>query len=66
MFFMNLDIGKSVICITQNEADIPFDIRSIRYLKYEYTPKAMTQFEEKLERYLALAMAESPANPKIP
>jgi len=51
------DIGKNVICITQNKKDIPFDIKSIRYLKY--SPKNMEQFEEKLEQYLADAMADT-------
>jgi len=52
-------IGKNVICITQNKNDIPFDIQSIQYLKYEYTPRAMTKFEEKLEQYLAFAMKDA-------
>jgi hypothetical protein len=32
-------LGKQVILITQNEDDVPFDIRHIRYLKYEFTPR---------------------------
>lgn len=46
-------IGKNVICITQNTEDIPFDIRQIRYIKYEYNPRGMTEFEQKLEQYIA-------------
>ena len=43
-------IGKPVIPITQNEEDIPFDIRQRRYIKYEYTPRGMQEFEERLKR----------------
>ena len=45
-------IGKNVICITQNSEDIPFDIRHIRYIKYEYTPRGMTNFEMELEKFI--------------
>lgn len=43
-------VGKKVICITQNSEDIPFDIEQIRYIKYEYSPHGMKEFEEKLMR----------------
>jgi hypothetical protein len=45
-------IGKRVILITQNEEDIPFDIGHIRYLKYEYTPRGMQQFEKRVTEIL--------------
>jgi hypothetical protein len=41
-------VGKSVIMITQNEADIPFDVRDKRYIKYEY-PGGMNLFEQQLK-----------------
>lgn len=41
-------IGKQVILITQNKADIPFDIEHIRYIAYEYTPPGMSNFEKTL------------------
>lgn len=41
-------IGKPVILITQNEADVPFDLRPIRYIHYTYTPPGMKDFEERL------------------
>ena len=46
-------IGKNVICITQNTEDIPFDIKHIRYIKYEYNPRGMTKFEKTLGQYIA-------------
>ena len=45
-------LGKKVICITQNADDIPFDIKQIRYIKYEYNPRGMKEFEVTLKRYL--------------
>jgi hypothetical protein len=41
-------LGRPVILITQDEADVPFDIRHLRYIAYEYTPRGMTRFEERL------------------
>jgi len=42
-------LGKPVILIAQNESDVPFDIRHIRYIKYQYTPRGMKDFEKKLK-----------------
>ena len=41
-------LGKPVILITQNEDDVPFDLRAISYIKYKYTPPGMKIFEDKL------------------
>ena len=41
-------VGKPVILVTQNEADVPFDLRHLRYIKYKYTPPGMRQFETRL------------------
>jgi hypothetical protein len=38
-------IGKPVILITQNQDDVPFDLRYIRYIQYDYTPPGMIKFE---------------------
>lgn len=46
-------IGKNVICITQNTEDIPFDIKHIRYIKYDYNPRGMAKFEKTLGQYIA-------------
>ena len=52
-------LGKKTICITQNSGDIPFDIKHLRYIQYEYTPRGMIDFENKLEEYIAIASAEN-------
>jgi len=41
-------LGKPVILISQNKDDIPFDVQSIRYILYEFTPRGMSEFERKL------------------
>lgn len=42
-------VGKPVVLITQNESDVPFDLRHLRYIKYAYTPPGMEAFEERLK-----------------
>lgn len=41
-------VGKRVVLITQDPDDIPFDIRHLRFIVYDYTPRGMTDFETKL------------------
>lgn len=41
-------IGKPVILITQNQDDVPFDLRHIRYIQYDYTKSGMVKFENTL------------------
>jgi hypothetical protein len=41
-------IGKPVILISMRAEDVPFDVRAIRYIAYEFTPRGMRDFEEKL------------------
>ena len=45
-------VGKNVILITQKKDDIPFDLRHLRYIEYEYTPPGMKRFEGKLKKTL--------------
>jgi hypothetical protein len=45
-------LGKPVILITQNAEDVPFDIRHLRYIKYEYTPVGMKKFEYNLGKVI--------------
>jgi hypothetical protein len=41
-------VGKPVILITQNSEDVPFDIRHLRYIQYDFTPRGMQIFEKRL------------------
>jgi len=45
-------VGKPVVLLTQNKDDIPFDLRHIRYIDYEFTPRGMAIFEERLLKTL--------------
>lgn len=57
-------IGKEVILIAQSEEDVPFDLRHIRYFRYEHTPRGMQSFENDLRRTIAeLLSADSIADP---
>jgi guanylate kinase len=49
-------LGKVVILITQDE-DVPFDLRHIRHIRYEFTPRGMAQFEHALEQTLRTILA---------
>lgn len=52
-------IGKPVILITQNQDDVPFDLRHIRYIQYEYTPSGMIKFENALTTTISEIMKDS-------
>ncbi|HYJ05427.1 MAG TPA: hypothetical protein VEX43_09855 [Chthoniobacterales bacterium] len=43
-------VGRPVILTTQQESDVPFDIRHLRYINYSYTPPGMIAFEEALKK----------------
>lgn len=45
-------VGKDVLLITQNMEDVPFDLRHLRHIQYEYTPRGMQLFESKLKATL--------------
>ena len=42
-------VGKDVILITQSMDDVPFDLRHLRCVVYDYTPKGIKNLEENLE-----------------
>lgn len=42
-------LGKPTILITQNTDDVPFDLRHLRYIKYDYTPRGMNDFMIEVE-----------------
>lgn len=45
-------LGKPVILIAQTIDDIPFDLRHLRTIVYEFNPRGMQQFEEALRSTL--------------
>ena len=42
-------IGKEVILITQSMDDVPFDLRHLRCIVYDYTPRGMQNLEDNLK-----------------
>lgn len=42
-------LGREVILITQNEADIPFDLRAHRYVHYLNNGEGLTKLAERLQ-----------------
>jgi hypothetical protein len=49
-------LGKPVVLLSQHKSDIPFDIGSIRYIPYEYTPHGMKEFEETLRQAIVASI----------
>lgn len=50
-------VGRPVILITQDETDVPFDLRAIRYIKYDFTPLGMKEFERTLKATVVEVMS---------
>ncbi len=49
-------LGREVILITQNEEDIPFDLRHLRYVRYLNNAEGLTQLSKQLQqRFKTLA-----------
>ena len=49
-------IGKDEIQLTQSENDVPFDIKHIRYIKYENAPRGMVDFKKSLKSFIKNVM----------
>lgn len=52
-------LGKDVILMTQAVSDVPFDLRAIRCIVYEYTPRGMKELEAGLRAAIRATMAAS-------
>jgi hypothetical protein len=53
-------VGKDVILITQNLEDVPFDLRHLRHVQYQYTPRGMEMFEQQLKNTLVSILGGQP------
>jgi nucleoside 2-deoxyribosyltransferase len=42
-------LGKPTILLTQQSEDVPFDLRHLRYIAYQLTPRGMREFETKFK-----------------
>jgi|CXWL01.1.fsa_nt_gi hypothetical protein len=45
-------LGKDVILLTREIKDIPFDLRHLRTIRYDFTPRGMKEFEKSLGKTL--------------
>ena len=52
-------VGKEVILITQSMSDVPFDLRHLRCVVYEYTPRGMRDFEDQLKKTILSILTDS-------
>ena len=52
-------IGKEVIFITQSMEDIPFDLKHLRCIVYEYTPRGIGLLEQNLKNTVLSILASS-------
>ena len=50
-------IGKEVILIAQSMDDVPFDLRHLRCIVYEYTPRGTATLEENLKNTVLNVLA---------
>ena len=51
-------IGKPTLLITQSSDDVPFDLRHRRYLEYEFTPRGMKTFQQKISKTIKTVLEE--------
>jgi hypothetical protein len=55
-------IGRTVVLITQSLDHVPFDIKHLRCIVYEYTPRAIKDFETTLSETLSNALEAAGAS----
>lgn len=45
-------VGKPTVLISQDIDDVPFDLRHLRCIVYDYTPRGMSEFQSSLKKTL--------------
>jgi hypothetical protein len=58
-------LGKPTILITQNRTEAPFDVRHVYRIIYDFTPRGMKDFEQRLEESLGFAMKSAGGAPLV-
>jgi hypothetical protein len=59
-------IGKPVVLITANSDDVPFDLRHLRYIQYDFTPRGMEAFEQRLEASIRTVSGDAVPTEDVP
>jgi hypothetical protein len=57
-------LGKPVIILTQSMEFVPFDLRHLRCIVYEYKPRSITKLETALENTVKRVLSGSLGFPK--
>ena len=52
-------VGKEVVLITQSMEDVPFDLKHLRCIVYEYTPRGIAALEQNLKNTILNILARS-------
>lgn len=52
-------LGKRIVLLTQDEEDIPFDIRHVRYLRYADSAEGLGELRRSLKKVLAVEAGAS-------
>jgi len=50
-------VGKPLILISENPEDVPSDLRHVRYITFQFTPRGMQLFEQQLRDTSSHALA---------
>ena len=50
-------IGQPTVLLTQRAEDVPFDLRHLRYISYQLTPRGMKEFEATFKQAVRIALA---------
>ena len=52
-------LGKDVLLLTQTMTDVPFDLKALRCIVYNYTPRGMKEMEASLKATITALMKSS-------
>lgn len=58
-------LGKPVIMLAQSMDHVPFDLRHLRCIVYDFKPGRIEKFEKMLEKTIRTVMAASPPGPSF-
>jgi transcriptional regulator with AAA-type ATPase domain len=57
-------LGKPVVMVTQSMEYVPFDLKHLRCIVYEYKPSKIQRFEETLEKTVGRVLSSLPPVPR--
>ncbi|MFN0104873.1 MAG: sigma-54-dependent transcriptional regulator [Bryobacteraceae bacterium] len=58
-------LGKDTVLISQSLDDVPFDLRHLRIITYDYKPRGMSAFEERLKETILRVLSRRPESAAI-